>query len=590
VLSPEVTNPKSAASSSAASKDPLSNFAVGEVFKLEHAFGVYDYDRDGVLDQVSLRALLRRLHVNWSAKQFVRVTRGALGACWPDFDMDDFVDLLTGTSAHMVESKQEKKSGQSGRRVANHHAKILYSHFSVVWDLPTPQLSLIQKAFLDEEQAAAATSYYDSNSNSGGGGSSSSSGSVGLGEGGNLALRTLVPRTRVRQVLSVLGVNSARVEASGLAETFEGSNNSSVVSSSNSHTSSGAGGAGGGPSSSSSSSSMVDFDELLGLVAHVVHLYGFIGNGKVDDPLTVLDDSLVEGARNSFFNLAIDPQTSKATSPHCLLTLRQLKLVTTDMDLDRALRLSGTMPQYRSGWMGWPAFLRLTAQLNHSKLKDQKLLQAAATASASASLQGQLGTPSMLGSKASHVSDIDKLRGELAGFVDDHDKFENYMDRLNKTYRILQTESSKVVPARPPEPEGAPLSKAEQRKVTSAGSFIQRSKTGSFGGSFKEGEKGGGSFLAGRSGSFLRSKSGLGSFTSRSQSGSFDRSSSGLWGSGGGGGGDSKDAPVTPLAKGSVLGGGEVDTGGGADPFQTPALPERDGSTDSERSFGSNWD
>jgi hypothetical protein len=119
---------------------------------------VYDYDQDGVLGQVAFRALLRRLQVNWSAKQFVRVTRGALsgffgnrsdnsssindnagGGVWPDFDVDDFIALLAVTSAHMVDSRAAKKSGQAGRRVANHHAKILYSHFAVVWDVSEPK-------------------------------------------------------------------------------------------------------------------------------------------------------------------------------------------------------------------------------------------------------------------------------------------------------------------------------------------------------------------------------------------------------------------------------------------------------------------
>ena len=34
-------------------KLPMDNFAVAEVFKLEHAFEVYDFDADGVLDQVN---------------------------------------------------------------------------------------------------------------------------------------------------------------------------------------------------------------------------------------------------------------------------------------------------------------------------------------------------------------------------------------------------------------------------------------------------------------------------------------------------------------------------------------------------------
>jgi hypothetical protein len=250
----------------AASSDPTQNFAVAEVEKLEHAFGCYDYDRDGVLGQLALRALLRRLHVNWSAKQFVRVTRGALGYTAPDYDVDDFVSLLALTSAHMVDTKEAKKEGQAGRRVANHHAKILYSHFAVVWTLPPQQLALIQNTFLAAEERA-----------SGGGGGRHSA---------------LVPRATVRGILATLGVNFARVEASGLSEAFDVRETTTDPSPPE------PAGGGGGPNSRSR---FMDFDELLGVVAHLVHLYGFVGNG-VDDPLSHLGDGAVGDARRTFFN------------------------------------------------------------------------------------------------------------------------------------------------------------------------------------------------------------------------------------------------------------------------------------------------
>jgi len=405
------------------SSDPLSNFLVADVFKLEHAFGIYDYDRDSVLDQGSLRALLRRLHVNWSAKQFVRVTRGALGTTMADYDVDDFVCLLALTSAHMVETKAAKKEGQAGRRVANHHAKILYSHFSVVWNLPPLQLQLIQRTFLAEEAAAR-----------------------GGGE------EPLVPRTRVRGILATLGVNFARVEASGLSETFDLAE----------------GGRG------------VDFDELLGLVAHLVHTYGFIGDG-VDDALTSLGDGAVADARRIFNNQASDPGTNKSPAKACLLSLRQMGLVSTDMELDRALRLSGTMPQYRAGWLSWPAFVRLLAQLNHQKAKDDKLRRAAREAEEG---RKQRKAPEVAllvapGSRRAHDGDMAGLRSELEGFVEEHSRFEDYMERLNHTYKILQKESSRVVPARPPEPDEGPLSKKEQRSRVSAKSFHGKAKGGS---------------------------------------------------------------------------------------------------------------
>ena len=287
--------PATSSTKGSASSDPTQNFAVAEVEKLEHAFGCYDYDQDGILDQTALRALLRRLHVNWSAKQFVRVTRGALGQTAPDYDIDDFVGLLALTSAHMVDTKEAKKEGQTGRRVANHHAKILYSHFAVVWNLPPHQLALVQRAFLDADQQYLGSSSSHSSQRRGGG---------GYRNGG----RALVPRSTVRGILATLGVNFARVEASGLSEAFD------------------VNGAGGGASSASyqqgsgndndtsARSGFMDFDELLGAIAHLVHLYGFVGNG-VDDPLSYLSDGAVADARRTFHNQVSHDYTGKRTKP-----------------------------------------------------------------------------------------------------------------------------------------------------------------------------------------------------------------------------------------------------------------------------------
>jgi Ca2+-binding EF-hand superfamily protein len=462
-----------------------SHFVISDVSKLEHAFSVYDYDKDGVVGQVALRALLRRLHVNWSAKQFVRVTTGALGATLPDYDVDDFVTLLASTSAVMVHSKLEKKEGQPGRRVSNHHAKILYSHFSVIWNLPTPQLLLIQRLFLEEELNAAVQIDVRNKMHASNPSSRRPSASRSRPE---IHERATVPRSSIRSILNKLGINYARVEASGMSESFD-------------------------INGQGSDGANVDFDELLGIVAHVVHLYGYVGDGRNDDPLTNLSDDAVRDAHTAFFGLAIDPNTGKAPAKHCLVALRQLKLVKTDMELDKCLRLSGTMPQYRSGWLSWPSFIRLLAQLNHQKLKDERLLKSKQV-EVFANLKPSSSKP------PAEVSDINKLRAELSKFVHEQTEFENYMERLNHTYKILQNESSTLVPARPPEPEEAPISKKDQHKATSALFFKSKTGTGSF--HAKSGSS------AGKSGSFTGKS---GSFTGKSgsfsrKSGSFNRSNS----------------------------------------------------------------
>mmetsp|Transcript_33941 Transcript_33941/g.39910 ORF Transcript_33941/g.39910 Transcript_33941/m.39910 type:complete len:608 (-) Transcript_33941:66-1889(-) len=440
-----------------------SHFVIGDVYKLEHTFAVYDYDHDGVVGQVALRALLRRLHVNWSAKQFVRVTSGALGATLPDYDVDDFVTLLASTSAQMVQTKLEKKEGQPGRRVSNHHAKILYSHFSVIWGLPSTQILHIQRIFFEQEMKTA-IEVHSRNQNLLNSRSSMSRPRPEEHE------KSTVPRSSIRGILGEMGINYARVEASGMSESFDINGQNPGMSAS------------------------VDFDELLGIVAHVVHLYGYVGDGNEDDPLTNLSEDAVLDARRAFFGLAIDPSTAKAPAKHCLVALRQLKLVKTDMELDKCLRLSGTMPQYRSGWLSWPSFVRLLAQLNQQKMKDERLLRGKNT-----EVFANLAPKS---TKPAEVSDIVKLRAELSGFINDQNDFENYMERLNHTYKVLQNESSTLVPARPPEPEEAPISKKDQRSATSALFF---SKTGS---------------LTGKSGSF-RGKSG--SFGPGGRSNSFSK-------------------------------------------------------------------
>ncbi len=130
--------------------------------------------------------------MNWSGKQFARVTHGALGGTWPDYDVDDFVWLLSATSAHMVETKEAKKEGQAGRRVANHHAKILYGHFQAVWALPAHQLAAVARAFFAEERRFQAQAQ---------------PGGPGEAKWGAAAK---VPRPRARAVLAALGVNAAR--------------------------------------------------------------------------------------------------------------------------------------------------------------------------------------------------------------------------------------------------------------------------------------------------------------------------------------------------------------------------------------------
>jgi len=215
---------------------------------------------------------------------------------------------------------------------------------------------------------------------------------------------------------------------------------------------------------------------------------------------------------------AMDPSSKKVAAKHCLLSLRQMGLVTTDLELDRALRLSGVLPQYRNGWLGWPAFVRLIAQLNYQRVKDEKLHSAAHRASsrnyneASSSDGAKKKLPvvevmaSLVGAsvraKSAADSDIEKLRVDLSSYVQDHHKFEHYMDRLNHTYKVLQAESSQVMPARPAEPEHAPLDKKTQRKLVSAvkvkssnrsssfanvsGSFGRRRGSGSFGGGSRD--------------------------------------------------------------------------------------------------------
>ena len=116
---------------------------------------MYDYDHDGVLSQLALRALLRRLQVNWSVKQFVRLARSAVcggrnSGVWPDFDLDDFVELLTATSDQDMASVEEAGVSKVGVSVANHHARILYGPFSVVWNLHPAQITLIQRTFFEE--------------------------------------------------------------------------------------------------------------------------------------------------------------------------------------------------------------------------------------------------------------------------------------------------------------------------------------------------------------------------------------------------------------------------------------------------------
>ena len=38
------------------------------------------------------------------------------------------------------------------------------------------------------------------------------------------------------------------------------------------------------------------------------------------------------------------------------------------------------------------------------------------------------------------TSDIDVMRKELQGFVDDHHRFDKYMQQLNRTYRVSWVE------------------------------------------------------------------------------------------------------------------------------------------------------
>ena len=61
---------------------PSDYFSLMEINQLEKVFMIYDYDHDNVLDQSTLRQLLRRLHINWTDTQFVRVTQNALGGTW----------------------------------------------------------------------------------------------------------------------------------------------------------------------------------------------------------------------------------------------------------------------------------------------------------------------------------------------------------------------------------------------------------------------------------------------------------------------------------------------------------------------------
>ena len=66
-----------------------------------------------------------------------------------------------------------------------------------------------------------------------------------------------------------------------------------------------------------------------------------------DDPLSTLRDQEVVNLREVFFALAIDPSTLKAETKHCVTALRQLKLVKSEIELERVLRISGMLPQYR---------------------------------------------------------------------------------------------------------------------------------------------------------------------------------------------------------------------------------------------------
>ena len=165
--------------------------------------------------------------------------------------------------------------------------------------------------------------------------------------------KNVIPRSRARAILSALGINYARIEASGLSLKFNISANTSNDDDS------------GDPESHEDH--MFDFDELLGIIADVVHTFGaslvavatttqYSGDGSnddsraeatTDDPLSTLRDQEVVNLREVFFALAIDPSTLKAETKHCVTALRQLKLVKSEIELERVLRISGMLPQYR---------------------------------------------------------------------------------------------------------------------------------------------------------------------------------------------------------------------------------------------------
>ena len=309
------------------------------------------------------------------------------------------------------------------------------------------------------------------------------------GVGASSGMLKLVPRRRARMILSALGINFARVEASGLSSKFnikggggsfdvEGNyypDNDNDDDEDDDHDDddddNGHGASGSGGQRSGDDDKFVDFDELLGIIAYIVHMYGpglvamtsssgdgTAASGTLEDALSFMGDDLAVRARASFFGLAIDPSSGKAETKHCVVALRQLRLVRSDIELDKALRTSGTFPQYRSNWLGWPSFLRLAAELNFALAASDRLRSAAAAAASqppplylmapssppSAGRKGKVGKGASGGGRGgmamATTSDIDVMRKELQGFVDDHHRFDKYMQQLNRTYRVSWVE------------------------------------------------------------------------------------------------------------------------------------------------------
>ena len=186
----------------------------------------------------------------------------------------------------------------------------------------------------------------------------------------------------------------------------------------------------------------MDFDELLGIIAYIVHVQsrplamtsssgdGTAASGTLEDALSFMGDDLAVRARASFFGLAIDPSSGKAETKHCVVALRQLRLVRSDIELDKALRTSGTFPQYRSNWLGWPSFLRLAAELNFALAASDRLrpppppppvshrrLPHGPLVAPSAGRKGKVGEGASGGGRGgmamATTSDIDVMRKEL---------------------------------------------------------------------------------------------------------------------------------------------------------------------------------